>query len=109
MQSRFSDRVGYPCRDRFDEVFIYVLKSAVFHSLQGYFHSISEHFSGRSILHLLDEFVNLRCLDAFKIVTYGHIEYETVRIAESEFFGKDLADEPGFDIFLICLRNIKLC
>ena len=86
MQCGLCDGVRDPCRDGLDKCLIYFFESAVADSLQGYFHSILEHFCCRSVFHLFDELVDLRGLDAFEVISYGHVEYESVRIAESKLF-----------------------
>ena len=35
---------------------------------------------------LFNELVDLRSLHAFEVISYGHVEYESVRITESKFF-----------------------
>ena len=109
MQRRFGDRSGYPCRNRLYEFLINDFEFAVLYSLKGYSHSVLEHLCLRSVLHAVDVCIHFVLLDALEVITYGHVEHETVRITKSEFFSEDLADEPRLYIFVKRLMYIELC
>ena len=59
--------------------------------------------------HVIDEGVDLRSLDAGKVITDRDVELETVLAAEAVLFSYEIQHDPGIDIFMLRFRNGELC
>ena len=58
--------------------------------------------------HALQIGVDLLALDAFQVVTHGHVEHEAVGIAQIVHLAQHLQSAPGLDILVHGLRNGQL-
>ena len=62
----------------------------------------------RRVHHVVDVGVDLFALDALQVIAHGHVEHETVRIAESVDLTEDLERAPGLDVFILRLGHGQL-
>ena len=59
--------------------------------------------------HVIDEGVDLRSLDAGKVIADRDVELEAVLAAEAVLFSYEVQHDPGIDIFMLSFRNGELC
>ena len=59
--------------------------------------------------HVVDEGVDLRSLDAGKVIADRDVELEAVLAAETVLFGYKVKHDPRIDILVLSFRNGQLC
>ena len=67
-----------------------------------------EGFCISCILHTFNECVDFLRLDALQIITNTDIELETIHTAKAVFLCHKGKQKPCLNVFILCLRNIKL-
>ena len=67
-----------------------------------------EGFCISCILHTFNECVDFPRLDTLQIITNTDIELETIHTAKAVFLCHKGKQEPCLNVFILCLRNIKL-
>ena len=60
------------------------------------------------VFHALDVGVDLGALDAFQVITHGHVEDKAVRAAQTVLAGNQVAGEPCLHVLGKGLRNLEL-
>ena len=98
MKSGLRDRIGNAARYGLDKCPVHALELTFFKGCKCRFAAGFENGRTRRVLHALDIAVDFLCLNAFQVVTDGHVEHKRVRIAEPEFHCNQLTNEPAFYI-----------
>ena len=75
---------------------------------QGPVHTGIPNRRGGGVLHALDVGVDLFALNAGQVVPHRHIEHKTVRVAQIQLPGQQLAGEPRLDVLVVGLGHGEL-
>ena len=70
--------------------------------------ALLENGGGAGVDHAVEEVVDLLTLDARQVVAHGHVEHETVGVAQAVDLAHDLQRAPGLHILLKGLLDIQL-